>query len=119
MGLGIHALLAHDAIKRATFTSGSYQLTLETKRWWIDRHYYTHWYERLEELGEKVTGFRVEVSADAKLVASLKQALTNSTYQWRRTGPAEGYEGYLEITLDGQKVNTSLPSVGKSRTTAD
>lgn len=106
MGLGIHALLAHDAIKRVTFASGSYQLTLETKRWWTDREYYTRWYERLEELAEKVTGFQVEVSADAKLVAALKQALTNSTYPWHRTAPAEGYEGYLEITLDGQRVNT-------------
>lgn len=109
MGLGVHALLAHDQIKRVTFASGTYRLTLETKRWWTERDYYTHWFRQLEELTEKIAGFQITVQADAKLVQSLQQALTKSTYPWHRTGPAEGYEGYLEITLDGQRVNTSLP----------
>lgn len=109
MGLGIHALLAHDHVGRVIFASGSYRLTLDTERWWTDRDYYARWYEGLEELAEPIGGFRVEVVANAKLVASLKLALTNSTYPYHRTTPAEGYGGYLEIALDGERVKTSLP----------
>ena len=109
MGLGIHALLAHDAIRQVTFASGGYRLSLDTKRWWEDRAYYTHWYKQLEELPEPVKGFEVTVLADAKLVEQLKQVFTHSTYPYRKTGPAEGYEGYLKITLDGAKIDTRLP----------
>jgi hypothetical protein len=109
MGLGIHALLAHDAIRQVTFASGDYRLSLDTKRWWADRDYYTRWFTGLEELAEPVEGFEVRVSADAKLIGELKRAFTNSTYPYRKTGPAEGYEGYLEITLDGARIETRLP----------
>ena len=109
MGLGIHSLLAHDAISQVTFSSGRHRLTLDTKRWWTDRDYYTYWFRQLEEPTDPVSGFEITVSADAKLVQQLKQAFTNSTYPYRKTGPAEGYEGYLEITLDGLEVDTSLP----------
>lgn len=109
MGLGIHALLAHDQVKRVTFASGIHRLTLETKRWWEDRDYYTHWFRQLEELREPVKGFEVIVEADAKLIQSLKQVFNNSNYPYRHTGPAEGYEGYLDISLDGVKIDTRLP----------
>lgn len=113
MGLGIHALLAHDQIRQVTFASGGHRLSLDTKRWWTDRDYYTYWFRQLEELPEPVGGFEVIVSADAKLVEQLKQAFTSSTYPYRRTGPAEGYKGYLEITLDGAKIDTGLPRWAK------
>jgi hypothetical protein len=109
MGLGIHALLAHDAIRRVTFASCGYRLMLDTKRWWADRDYYSHWFTQLEELPELVKGFEVSIVADAKLVQQLKQVFTHSTYPYRKTSPAEGYEGYLEITLDGTKIDTKLP----------
>lgn len=112
MGLGIHALLAHDAISQVTFLSGKFRLMLDTKRWWTDRSYYTHWFTHLEELSETVDGFEVIVKADSKLVEQLKRAFTNSTYPYHKTGPAEGYEGYLEISLDGVEVDTSLPRYG-------
>lgn len=113
MGLGIHALLAHDAIRQVTFASGGHRLSLDTRRWWTDHDYYTHWFRQLEKLPEPVGGFELVVSADVKLVEQLKQAFTNSTYPFRRTGPAEGYEGYLEITLDGAKIDTRLPRWAK------
>lgn len=109
MGLGIHALLAHDRVRQVTFASGGHRLSLDTKRWWSDRDYYTHWFNQLEELQECVEGFEVTVVADAKLVQQLKHVFANSTYPYRKTGPAEGYEGYLEITLDGAKIGTRLP----------
>ncbi len=109
MGLGIHALLAHDAIRRVSFASGAHRLSLDTKRWWSDRVYYTHWFEQLEEVQESVRGFEVTVVAGAKLVEQLKQVFTHSTYPYRKIGPAQGYEGYLEITLDGAMIDTRLP----------
>lgn len=109
MGLGIHALLAHDQVKSVTFASGVHRLTLETGRWWESRDYYTHWFRQLEDLEEPISGFEVTVQADAKLIQSLKQALTSSSYTYRHTGPAQGYEGYLDISLDGEKLDTGLP----------
>lgn len=109
MGLGIHALLAHDQVECVTFASGIHKLEIETKRWWEDQDYYTHWFRYIEELAEPVCGFEVTVEANSKLIKSLKQALAPSTYSHRRTGPAEGYEGYLDISLDGAKIDTRLP----------
>lgn len=108
IGLGIHALLAHESIGCVTFASGNYGLTLDTKRWWTDNDYYTNWFKELEELKEPISGFQVEVNGDAKLITTLKESLA-PTYRYHRNRPAEGYENYLEITLDGERVNTSLP----------
>lgn len=114
MGLGIHSLLAHESIKSVTFTSNHYRLTIDTKRWWSDRNYYSNWFKLLEEITEPVEGFQVEVSADEKLVTSLKESLNNPYHRYSYSSrmemsPACGYESYLEITLDGNPVDTSLP----------
>lgn len=113
MGLGIHALLAHESIRRVAFVSGNHRLTLDTKRCWTDCDYYTHWFKQLEELKEPITGFQVEVEADAKLITALKQSLDSSYHSYNKTKPAQGYESYLEINLDGERVNTSLPQWAK------
>lgn len=109
MGLGIHALLAHDQISSVTFASGMLSLKLDTKRWWEDKAYYTGWYKQVEELTIPVEGFEVAVECTEKLTVALKRSLTDPTSTWSDAGPAQGYEGILEITLDGKSVDTRLP----------
>jgi len=41
MGLGIVSLLTHDQITEVTFSSGSLELTIDTKLWWTDPGYYS------------------------------------------------------------------------------
>lgn len=115
MGLGIHSLLAHESVRSVTFTSSYYRIAIDTKRWWNDRDYYSNWFKLLEEISEPVEGFQVEVLADEKLVASLKESLIDPyhrySYSYSRMAesPARGYESYLEITLDGNAIDTSIP----------
>jgi len=61
MGLGIHALLAHEHISTVRFESDTLALTIDTVRWWADQAYYSTWFERLETLATPVDGLRVVV----------------------------------------------------------
>jgi hypothetical protein len=106
MGLGIHALLAHEHISTVRFESDTLALTIDTARWWADQTYYSTWFERLETLTTPVGGLRVVVQC-APTLRELMQTivLDRATH----TNPARGYADLLRITLDGIAVNTSLP----------
>src|SRR5215470_8343348 len=39
MGVGIHALLAHEEIESVTFSSNLLSLTINARRWWTDIQY--------------------------------------------------------------------------------
>lgn len=39
MGLGLHALLAHDVVESVCFTSNLFSLAIENGRWWKDAAY--------------------------------------------------------------------------------
>lgn len=109
MGLGIHALLAHDQISQVTFASGMLSLTLDTKRWWEDKAYYTGWYKQVKELTVPVEGFEIAVACTENLTIAMKRTLTDRDPAWKGANPAQGYAGILEIVLDGKPVDTRLP----------
>ncbi len=67
MGLGIHALLAHEHVSAVRFESGAQALTIDTARWWADQAYYSTWFERLETIETPVGGLRVVVQCAPKL----------------------------------------------------
>lgn len=117
MGLGIVSLLTHDQITEVTFSSGSLEITIDTKLWWIDPGYYSVWFERMVTLDQPVTGLRISVSCSPELVKALHDSLTpkDQIYStadriYKCASPAQGYEGILEITLNAQEVRTSLPT---------
>jgi hypothetical protein len=117
MGLGIVSLLTHDQITEVTFSSGSLELTIDTKLWWTDPGYYSVWFERMVTLDQPVTGLRISVSCSPDLVKALHDSLTpkdqiyNFTDQiYKSASPAQGYYGILKITLNSQKVRTTLPA---------
>ena len=119
MGLGIVSLLTHDQITEVTFSSGSLELTIDTRQWWTDSEYYSRWYERLITLDTPVDGLRIFARCSPDVIAKLHDALQpkNSVSVYRSTvdpfehaSPAQGYEGILNITLNGQSVPTYLPA---------
>ena len=117
MGLGIVSLLTHDQIAEVTFSSGCLELTVDTKLWWSDSGYYSVWFERLITLDQPVTGLRISVSCSPELVKALHDSLTpkdqiyNFTDRiYKSASPAQGYDGILKITLNSQKVRTTLPA---------
>lgn len=59
MGVGIISLLTHDQVNEVTFTSGSLELTIDTKRWWNEPGYYSTWFERLVTRDHPTTGLRI------------------------------------------------------------
>lgn len=112
MGLGVHALLAHDKVVEVTFTSGSLALTVDTRRWWEDEGYYRSWSDRVVAVPAPVSGFHIQVRCDPKLVAELRKTTepeqrADLTYR-RRWSPFQGYH-QLTITCDGLPVVTDLP----------
>jgi hypothetical protein len=117
MGVGIVSLLTHDQISEVTFSSGSLELTIDTKRWWDDPDYYSVWYERLVNLDQPVAGLRISATCKPELVEAIQKSLqakdtiyTFSDEIYRSASPAQGYEGILTITLNGENVRTSLPT---------
>lgn len=117
MGLGLHSILASDQITEIVIQSGGYELSLNPKRWWDEKSYYTSWSDRLTSCPTQ-TGFHLKVKCHQKLIDSLKLALPQTAqvkllgYNWatRLQGfPAWGYSDLLEITIDDQPVYTGLP----------
>src|SRR6185503_6640358 len=106
IGLGMHALLAHEQIMQVRFESGQLGLTIVCERWWSDQAYYSSWFERLEELSEAVGGLRIVVTCHSKVCERLRNALA----AYESSNPARGYADLLSITLDKQPVMTALPA---------
>src|SRR5712691_12591630 len=117
MGVGIVSLMTHDKVEGITFSSGKLQLTVDSARWWNDKDYYSTWFERLRKVRKAVTGLSIYVRCKAELITELRKALEPKDRKpifsdsiFDLSSPAQGYEGILNITLDGKPVRTSLPS---------
>lgn len=117
MGVGIVSLLTHDAVEEVIFTSGKLRLSLDPARWWSDENYYSTWFQRLRKLRKPVAGLSIYVRCKATMIGELRKALEakdgvrlfSSDTIFDISSPAQGYEGILNITLDGKPVRTSLP----------
>jgi hypothetical protein len=104
MGVGFHALLALENIEKVIVKSGHLKLELDTKKWWTDENYYNNW-EKLISENPFIEGTKIGVwTAEPELLGKmLIEAFKPDT------SIAKGYQGILDITLDGEPVDTSLP----------
>jgi hypothetical protein len=114
MGLGIHALLAHEEVNEVTFTSGDLSLTIQTREWWNTPEYYQSWHERVVQVQEPVQGVHIAVRCTKQLVKKLRESLqaedTNYGSHQRRWSPFQGYADIFDrIICDNLPVRTSLP----------
>jgi hypothetical protein len=111
MGLGFGSLLAHEQIEVVRITSNGLSLEIHTKRWWDKKAYYSTWERRLKETKSSAK-FRLEVKCDAKVNEAIKKALPTeipaATYWVNKIKqfPGLGYEGILEIKLNGIQAGT-------------
>src|SRR5262245_60252687 len=106
LGLGVHALLAHDEIESVTFSSNLLSLTLDSRRWFSDPQYAVGWRDNLSAISFPAPGMNIIVKCSKALTNNLIQALTDGWMIYR--SPARGYHDLLNITLNGTVVDTSV-----------
>ena len=111
MGLGIHALIAHDSVQSVRFSSGSLSLLIDTEQWWSSPSYYKSWHERVDFI-PPVAGFKIDVVCKDRLLEDVKNVM-NSTwkpvYGTRFISAACGYAGILDIYFNEKQLNTEVP----------
>jgi hypothetical protein len=119
MGLGIHALLAHSAVRSVCFKTQDLELLVDTNRWWNDPEYYSTWFERVSRGHTPVEGLSVSAFVTTDLFNNLVgelpltkpsvYTLSNNLNGTARRWPTLGFEDLLAITLDGKPVCTDVP----------
>jgi hypothetical protein len=100
MGVGFHSVLALDGVSQVTIASHTLRLTLDPSRWWTERDYYERWQDLLRTVSEVREGITMVIQGIGDEVTKCLQA---------RDSPARGYLGILDITLNGEVVDTRLP----------
>ena len=111
MGLGLHALLAHEAVKSVVFTSNLLSLAIEVERWWKDEPYALGWRERLTPISFPAPGMSIGVTCSKEMSEKLVKALTDS---YATRSAAQGYYDLLDISLNDVAVNTKVPNAALS-----
>jgi hypothetical protein len=121
MGLGLHALLAHEAVRSVTFASGQRRVTMDADRWWDDTTYYEGIFAAIRddatyhETHAPLRGLSIEIEADRGFVEAVQRAFETRPYY--RVGTftkdyypiSAGYAGYMNIMLNGIWQPTELP----------
>ncbi len=108
MGLGIHCLLAHEAVESVTFSSNLLSLTLAAQLWWESAVYALHWKDNLKRISFPAPGLSVGVVCAGELTESLVRILTGAPQCTR--SPAHGYHDLLDVALNDTPVNTQVPA---------
>lgn len=101
MGLGFSALLCHEAVSSVRLESSGLAVEIDPARWWTDADYYSSWADRVTTARYGPgAGLRVTAVTTKEFLDTVRRVLASS---------AAGYEGVLEVTLDGEAVDTALP----------
>ncbi len=118
IGLGFFALIVHQRVRSVRVESNGTALVIDTQLFINDEEYQRTWYQRLEKQpfnGE--SGFFLLVEGDAQLTEEVEAQLRRpdpTPYEYwvqgKPFGPARGYSGSLSIILNGEPVETRLPS---------
>ena len=105
MGLGLHALLAHEQVTHVCIESGGRKIEIDTTRWWEDFDYAQNWLERVGTSKRK-KGFKLTVTCKAKFNSQVKEVFYyGSSKTINLLNLASGYCDYLVVLVNGQKVN--------------
>ncbi len=87
-------------------------IEISTALWWAHSAYYSTWAQRLtvDERDAGEGGLDLEIEADRKFIEATTRSLTSTDDVFRSPEdlPARGYEGVIEITLNGEAVDTSV-----------
>lgn len=117
MGVGLLSLFALDRIKSISINSRGKCVTVETNLLWESENYWATWTNLITDAPETVNGFELTIKYNEpedtfsynRLAHKFEYALTkfsdNSSF-----APPRGYENFLRVSLDGNEVDTSLPT---------
>jgi hypothetical protein len=118
-GVGFYALIVHTQVHMLRVESNGIALTIETQRWLGDKVYRDSWPKRVERLSstEEKKGTCLTIDGEELFMVEIRSLLNASLPHWvsnfsrlsQHLGPARGYEGILDIRLDGHAVPTQLP----------
>lgn len=120
MGVGINALLGHESAETVTFRSNGYQVTLNLESWWTEIDETDSWRSLIQPDTHPITGFEIEATGQAQWIEDLQTALKTVEPELTRAqlnpGPAQGYEGLLEIYCNGTRLirETQSPQIPPS-----
>ena len=131
-GMGLYALIVNERITGITFWSFSLleraflAFALDTRRWLNDREYRETWVQRVQRHhapreGER--GFRLTLTGTPQFIEEVRACLLDTAAGRRVRGcgvddscwiqnsmsPACGYADLLQVIVDGETIDTSLP----------
>jgi len=117
MGVGLLSLFALDAVKSVSINSRGRHALIETNLLWESENYWANWIDLIEKSPEAVEGFELTVKYDEpedtfsynRLAHKFEYALTKFG-DHNGFAPPRGYQNFLRVFLDGNEVDTSLPS---------
>lgn len=111
MGVGVNSLLASDRVTAVTVASGGTAVDIDTARWWSDPEYFETWADRVRVSDFPARGLALSASVSGEFVREVSKWLSTAGLSWHDDGrrPARGYDGILDVTFNGEPVDTSLP----------
>lgn len=122
VGVGLYSMFAHEQVSRVTIRSGGLELTIgDMNRWWTDFNYYSQWQQWLQKC-ETSVGFELDIDCKPEFVQAVQTILSrkssaSAAMLQKLDSPAWGYEGILDVQMNGVEVDTSSPVPGNEATT--
>lgn len=110
MGLGINALLTMEDVETVIIESGGVGINIDTKRWWDDETYWQGWEGLVYTPQDGLPPFKIKVQFKGVNAVNKLMQLTNRQMYQGVHMPGRGYEGILNITLNDQPIDTTVPS---------
>ena len=109
LGVGLHALLAHEDVRRIAIAGGKKATEIERDKWWTDKEYYTAWKSRIRP-GTVETGLQIAIT--------IKAGTAKDCEQLQRSLKADvemqacGYHDIMRVVVDGEEVAPVKPLKG-------
>src|SRR5712692_5160245 len=130
LGMGFYSLIANERITRLKIESYSppdgkvLVFAIDSVRWLDDGEYRASWQERVgwREREEGAPGFQVTITGTEPLIQEIRACLLDTAAKreheryvdahWLRSkmSPACGYSDLLSVVVDGEVLDTSLPT---------
>ena len=105
LGLGLHALLAHEDVRRVIITGGGREIEIDRDRWWQDPSYYMVWQDLIRNSKDR-KGLQLQVTIAPRLArqnAVADDMVRNVTRQ------AKGYCDLMAVTVNTELVKPRAP----------
>lgn len=116
MGVGLFSLFALHEVSKVVISSNGYAMSVDTDRLWNEDGYWQAWRNRVSRLEEwnLQSGLTLAITAAPALLKAVTTNLTSThsnflsaEYGYDYTSAARGYDGILNVFLNGERLDTS------------